>query len=304
MAVTLSESIVKNISTLPKDEGKEFLAKQLGLKCLQDDENLRNAIYTDFLYDNLIYAVEKGFTWKQVCTVVTFCDGILKDSEGKDLTESLQFLKLQSFELADILGERNFPIYMDYVFLTFLRHFKLFKYVFSKNRDILKPNVAMTIETPVDPGDMKTSKPEAVWEYEKRYEDIQRTEAEQANKRLEERAKTIEAAEKQTKERIDKVSHVQTPLTKEKVSELIGEVIGSYTSLLVEKVKCNIKDVQEDLEFKLERTSLPRPQALGPPPRFNLKPKTPVPTPKKTPPKSPKNGRKKSGNSRPRSRNK
>ncbi|XP_062572657.1 uncharacterized protein C8orf74 homolog [Saccostrea cucullata] len=304
MAVTLSESIVKNISALSKDEGKEFLAKQLGLKCLQDDENLRNAIYTDFLYDNLMYAVEKGFTWKQVCTVVTFCDGILKDSEGKDLTESLQFLKLQSFELADILGERNFPIYTDYVFLTFLRHFKLFKYVFSKDRDILKPNVALTIETPEDPGDMKTSKPEAVWEYERQYEDIQRIEAEQANKRLEEQAKTLEAAEKQTKERIDKVSHVQTPLTKEKVSELIGEVISSYSSLLVEKVKCNIKDIQEDLEFKLERTSLPRPQALGPPPRFNLKPKTPVPTPKKTPPKSPKNGRKKSGNSRPRSRNK
>jgi hypothetical protein len=58
------------------------LARHLNLKSLQDDENLRNAIYVDFLYDNLTFAVEKGFTWKQVCAVVTFCDGILKDSEG------------------------------------------------------------------------------------------------------------------------------------------------------------------------------------------------------------------------------
>lgn len=49
----------------------------------------------------------------------------------------------------------------------------------------------------------------------------------------------------------------------QKVGELIQEIIGSYSSLVVEKVKCNIADVQEDLEFKLARTSLPRPQALG-----------------------------------------
>lgn len=47
------------------------------------------------------------------------------------------------------------------------------------------------------------------------------------------------------------------------MGELIQEIIGSYSSLVVEKVKCNIADVKEDLEFKLARTSLPRPQALG-----------------------------------------
>lgn len=67
---------------LQKNEGKAFLASQLKLTCLEDDDNLRNAIYVDFLYDNLMFAVEKGFTWRQVCTVVTFCDGILKDSKG------------------------------------------------------------------------------------------------------------------------------------------------------------------------------------------------------------------------------
>lgn len=82
MAVTLSDLVVKSISNLPKNEGKAFLASQLKLTCLEDDDNLRNAIYVDFLYDNLMFAVEKGFTWRQVCTVVTFCDGILKDSKG------------------------------------------------------------------------------------------------------------------------------------------------------------------------------------------------------------------------------
>lgn len=133
----------------------------------------------------------------------------------KDLTDALQFLKLQSFELADLLGERNFPIYTDFVFQTYLRHFKLFKYVFTKERDTLKPNVTLKVETPSDPGVMKTSKPESVWEYERRYEDIQRQEAEHASQRMESKAKTLEQAEQQSKERLGKIGQVQTPLTKE-----------------------------------------------------------------------------------------
>lgn len=74
---------------LQKNEGKAFLASQLKLTCLEDDDNLRNAIYVDFLYDNLMFAVEKGFTWRQVCTVVTFCDGILKDSKGNSIPPSI-----------------------------------------------------------------------------------------------------------------------------------------------------------------------------------------------------------------------
>lgn len=133
----------------------------------------------------------------------------------KDLTDALHFLKLQSFELSDILGKRNFPIYTDYIFLTFLRHFKLFKYVFTKERDILKPNLALRVETPADPGNMKSSKPKTVWEYERQYEGIQRTEVEHTNKRLEQKAKTLETAETRTKERLEKISGVSTPLSKE-----------------------------------------------------------------------------------------
>lgn len=220
-----------------------------------------------------MFAVEKGFTWRQVCTVVTFCDGILKDSKGiitvvtpylpasthmsfvylcggnhcvnfffwfhgswllvadKDITDALQFLKLQSFELADVLGQRNFPIYTDFAFQTYLRHFKLFKYVFTQERDILKPTVSLRVETPADPGSMKQSKPELVWEYEKQYESIQREEAEHANKRLEEKAKTLETAEKQAKERLEKISRVQEPLSKE-VSVQSSDVDSMYKNWL------------------------------------------------------------------------
>jgi vacuolar-type H+-ATPase subunit E/Vma4 len=75
--------------------------------------------------------------------------------------------------------------------------------------------LALKVETPADPGIMKSSKPKSVWEYERQYEGIQRTEVEHANKRLEQKAKTLETAESQTKERLEKISDVSTPLSKE-----------------------------------------------------------------------------------------
>ena len=35
------------------------------------------------------------------------------------------------------------------------------------------------------------------------------------------------------------------------------------TMSTTESLKCEIERIQEDLEFKLEKTALPRPQALG-----------------------------------------
>lgn len=99
--------------------------------------------------------------------------------------------------------------------------------MFTQERDILKPTVSLRVETPAEPGSMKQSKPELVWEYEKQYESIQREEAEHANKRLEEKAKTLETAEKQAKERLEKISGVQEPLSKE-VSVQSSDVNSMY----------------------------------------------------------------------------
>ena len=45
--------------------------------------------------------------------------------------------------------------------------------------------------------------------------------------------------------------------------KIIEEVTTAYSLAATENIKANIKELQDDLEFKLEKTSLPRPQALG-----------------------------------------
>ncbi|KAK3090191.1 hypothetical protein FSP39_009910 [Pinctada imbricata] len=299
------QNFTESSVTVQKSPGHKLLSSYLGYEKYDEDADIQGAVHTDFVYDNIMFGVEKGFPWEQVCAIAKFCNGLLKESIGNELTESLRYLKLQSFELTPILGERNFTIFMDQLFATFMRHFKLYQFVFTKNRQDMTPKVKLNIEVAEDPSKLKDGKTVDVWEYEEKYRKLQEKEAEKINKKLLKKAEVLEKTEKDRTKKMNDISDVQKPLSKEAIGSIIQDVIKTYSTALIEKVTCDIETVTEDLECKLERTSLPRPQALGAPPRFDLKPKTPVATPPKpkTPPKSPKAGRKKSGSaSRSRSR--
>jgi hypothetical protein len=43
----------------------------------------------------------------------------------------------------------------------------------------------------------------------------------------------------------------------------LEEVIETYAANTLEKLKWNVEDAKEDLDFKLQKTCLPRPQVLG-----------------------------------------
>ena len=47
------------------------------------------------------------------------------------------------------------------------------------------------------------------------------------------------------------------------VKKIMEDVIRAYSLAATETMKANITELTEDLTFKLEKTSLPRPQALG-----------------------------------------
>lgn len=53
---------------------------------------MRQAIHLDFLYDNLMFAAEKGFPWNHVCMVVKFAENVLTNSLGTFACYVLYFI--------------------------------------------------------------------------------------------------------------------------------------------------------------------------------------------------------------------
>ncbi|XP_033738398.1 uncharacterized protein C8orf74 homolog [Pecten maximus] len=300
MAATLSTTAAQHVASLSKEQGKQCLLKHLGWQPFNAELAMRQDIHLDFLYECLMFTVEKGFPWDQVCAAVDFSEQLLQESIGKSLPETLEIFQEISDDLVFILATRNYKIYAEHVFLTFMRHYKLFQYVFAHDRESQVPNVPLEIHTPPSSCSeaLKTAKEKRIWEYNQKYEAVEQRERECAERRAAKRETQAVEAGQQKEQVVEKISEnqQQQPLNKEKVGEIIREVLQAHTSAIVEKMKSNISDMKEDLELKLEKTSIPRPPNMGQPPRFNTKPKTPAVTPVRKP-KSPKEDRKKSGGS-------
>nr|KAG5714029.1 hypothetical protein BaRGS_020357 [Batillaria attramentaria] len=169
----------------------------------------------------------------------------------------------RSAELITSLGQRNYKIYTDFLFSTFFTHFQLYKHVLSNSREENIPRVGVDIHTPIPPLPLASAKELSVWNYEASLSELEKREAElEEQRRLRKQQLEAEATVNQAACQ-SKVDSVQTPFTHETLGEMIRSVLQDYATATSKAIATEIKDVADDLQIKFEKTSLPRPAALG-----------------------------------------
>ncbi|KAL5022840.1 hypothetical protein ScPMuIL_001995 [Solemya velum] len=269
----VSATFIKTCANLKENEGKQALAKHFKLEEKHIDNDVRNSVHVDFLYGNMVHAVEKGFKWHQVAAVVNFSEKLLQETIGKSLLDSVSIFKKISEELLSVLEERNFSVFSEFIFQTYMTHFSLYQLVFRHEQEVSAPCAEQTVEVPVPPLPLKDSKEESVWYYEETLGELEQRECKETDQRIANDRANFEETEQKKSDILKDLEEKESSFNKEVIGEMLRETFQKYTTLTVDSMKHNISSVMSDLELKLEKTSLPRPQQLGPPPRFELKPK-------------------------------
>ena len=106
-------------------------------------------------------------------------------------------------------------MYTDFVFSTFMRHYRLFQYVFTQERDEQIPHVTVDVQVPPDPQDMKTAKSSEVWDYEQALLELERKACEKVNQQLLLKEKAMEEMNSVKEKTFSKVLEMEPPVTKE-----------------------------------------------------------------------------------------
>ncbi|KAK7101237.1 uncharacterized protein C8orf74 homolog [Littorina saxatilis] len=271
----VGEAEAKQIASLGEKHGRSLLAELMNFGPYEDECNMQKSIQVDFFYDHLMFAVKKGFPWEQVCCVVQFADEFLATATDKTITEAVRLYIAQSTNLLLELGECKYKVYTDFLFTTFFTHFQLYKYVMTYPRKAKIPHLTMDVYPPVPPLPLAAAKEKSVWMYDNKLENVENHEFELLKERLIHQ-------EQITQEMMDKktvvsstVESLEQPLTKDALGDMLRSLLSEYTEATSKALTTKIADVRKDLEVKLEKTCLPRPAVLGPPPRF--KPKSPIP---------------------------
>lgn len=264
----------QQIVSAEETQGKCLLSHLLHLGPYLEERNLQRSVQVDFLYDHLTFAAKKGFPWDHVCDVVQFAQEFLATATDNSITNAIHLYQAQSINLLMEIGERNYKLYTDFLFSTFFTHFQLYKYIMSHPRHEIIPQLSMEVQPPVPPPQLNEAKELSIWEYEQKLEVLNTVEFELLKQRLQhQEAKEEKAAA--SKEAIrSKVEESPTPFTKLAMGEMMQSLMVDCAKETGKALTTSITELRQDLDIKLQKTVLPRPAVLGPPPRY--KPKSPI----------------------------
>ena len=148
------------------------------------------------------------FTW-DILNVHFFFTGC------EQITDILSYYNIQSPELVEVLGERDFKTLTAFIFQTVLPHFKLFQYVFNVPRTEQVPNVVIKVEPPFDSSSLKESKSIKVWEYERHIDELEQKEQERLNERLKENEDKVMKLQSETENALQNVGKSETAFNAE-----------------------------------------------------------------------------------------
>ncbi|XP_013396651.1 uncharacterized protein C8orf74 homolog [Lingula anatina] len=269
MAGLTTDQVKAIASTKGRRSARGVLADCLSWELNEDD--VKQIIQLDYLYDTIMFAIEKGFAWSQVCLVVQLSMELLKETVDQPITEAIKILKSKCCHYNGKISGRNIQLYTDYFFDTFMKHFKLYQYVFTREREKWNTQLNLTVELPRDPLPCSSGKQQHLWEYDQKWTEIEQKETEKKTELAQKKTVVSEENDKTIKEAYREVEQLEETADKETIAKTVAAFASAHMKSAIDNLRLSIEEAEYDLDFKLEKTSLARPQELGPPPRYNTK---------------------------------
>lgn len=244
----------------------------------------------ELIFDNFIFALQRGFALSEALSLVPLTCTLLECAcAGVPRTQTLRMFRDQAAQLMaqNRIKKMNLEVFSPQFLDDLLRHYRLFHFVSTQPRPPFEAHMSVSITAPKPPPPLSQSKPLAVWTYENKWNEIQNREDREASRREIEKSKFAEeTAQKMTKVETQVLETVlEAPSFKDKstLEHIVKDIADIHIEHLVGNMKLQVNDAVEKLTFKLEKTLLPRPQILGPPPRYSPSPLPPAPRPTKEP---------------------
>jgi hypothetical protein len=267
----VTEDVVKELATLSRTEGRQRLVAVLGWREFNETD-LQQSIHLDCLYDNIIFCVDRGFSWPEICQIHNLVCEMLDGSRWRNLLTAITFYRTLCSNIE--VDDHRLVIFTEFFFATFMTHYRLYQFVMTSPpcRQTVSSQLTLPVHCPPVPvPELNSGMAPEIWNYDKALHELEKQEAEMkemrrcekfANEKVD--AATIEAVKCST-QRLD------TPIDTQTVLEIIQKVAGAHICAASHIIQQSINEAMDDINFKLEKTALPRPHALGPPLRYETK---------------------------------
>ncbi|XP_015207872.2 uncharacterized protein C8orf74 homolog isoform X2 [Lepisosteus oculatus] len=264
----LTTAAIREIAKLERQDGIQHLRKQLRWKESSEDQELRQSVCLDFVYDNVMFAVKKGFPWQAVTQVGRIAEELLTESVA--LSQVISLIQNKLSQCGPRLLPYHHQAFFEFLMDTYVRHYYLYQSVLCAERTVESTVTELVVYVPPCPEPLSKGTDSQVWEYQQR----QATLKEAEGKRRADIQSLKDSVGQQRENRLEKLlkdlqiqySHT---LDREVIERIVQDVVRAQVDLVLESLLKEVAMTAEILELKLQQKTLARPVCL-PPLNFSL----------------------------------
>ncbi|XP_007902657.1 uncharacterized protein C8orf74 homolog isoform X2 [Callorhinchus milii] len=256
---SLTTEGVRRVASLQKEDGRYFLMTLLNMD-FDEDRDLKPGILLDYLYNAIMFAVQKGFPWPNVVLVARFSEELLEETMGITITEAIGMLKKKCDQYQYTMKPKQFKLLVNYFLETFFKHYRLYQFVLLEVREMDQTIHNLEVYVPQKPLALKDGTEADVWIYQKRISELNETENQlQAEMLFLRQTSQLESERKleQFYQRLKLKDKIV--LESEKVEKIVKEAQDILMKIASETLENVIRTSFEILDIKLQKRVLPQP---------------------------------------------
>ncbi|XP_013910305.1 PREDICTED: uncharacterized protein C8orf74 homolog [Thamnophis sirtalis] len=247
---------VEAVLQLQQKPGRLFLRDLLGWKEFDEIQEVRQSIILDAHYYSLVFAANKGLPWKVVAEVGKLTGELLEETQGFSLLQAIRILqkKLTTFPV-QLSSFQQTAVY-DYFSNTLLKHYWLYQFVMTRERDHNQTFAILEVCAPPSPPPLSEGIDIEMWNYQQQLAALCAAEAEKQASIVHIR-ETLHAEREHLLREVYQRIRIQTQtLNTETLISLVNEAIKTQIQNLHHIIQHEIQATFEMLELKLQKKAL------------------------------------------------
>nr|XP_006626168.1 PREDICTED: uncharacterized protein C8orf74 homolog isoform X1 [Lepisosteus oculatus] len=266
----LTTAAIREIVKLERQDGLQHLRKQLRWKESSEDQELRQSVCLDFVYDNVMFAVKKGFPWQAVTQVGRIAEELLTESKGVALSQVISLIQNKLSQCGPRLLPYHHQAFFEFLMDTYVRHYCLYQSVLCAERTVESTVTELVVYVPPCPEPLSKGTDSQVWEYQQRQATLKEAEG-QRRADIQSLKDSVGQKRENRLEKLLKDLQIQYShtLDREVIERIVQDVVRAQVDLVLESLLKEVAMTAEILELKLQQKTLARP-VCRPPLNFSL----------------------------------
>ncbi|MCI4382552.1 hypothetical protein PGIGA_G00016080 [Pangasianodon gigas] len=248
------KTAIQEAARLKRDEGIVRLSS-----CFQwidfEGDDQRQYIHQEFVYENVMYSVQRGLPWAAVAQIANLSKELLPELRGLERSEALSLIQTRLSQCDQRLPRSHHATMYDFMVQTYIHHQCLYQAFLKEEAKPKCMHSHLEIHVPPHPLPLSEGTDLGVWEKQQALKELMAAET----VKLAEIHKLKEQAEAQIMEKSQVILSdlsLEDRLDKQALESMVRSFLQSEVDMVKEILMKEIRAVQELLEIRLSQTAL------------------------------------------------